>query len=196
VSRPRSARRTRASRTHPGLLGTRARKIAAAAGATIAALASLVSVLQFVDDKVSSKETGSVAGAKNAEIRSIELADSSEVLADYVQKVRPTDDRDYTADELARRGYEFLLRIRAKGPPGTHLRLRWMLFDERRGRVRGATYSQVVSDFKTSAPEQAVKWPAWVPYPPREGSYIVRFVLENDEHRPVDQEDSELFEYP
>jgi hypothetical protein len=71
-----------------------------------------------------------------------------------------------------------------------------MLFDERRGRVRGATYSQVVSDFKTSAPEQAVKSPAWVPYPPRQGSYFVRFILENDEHRPVDQEDSELFEHP
>jgi hypothetical protein len=169
--------------------------VGAAAAATVAALASLVSVLQFVDDKVGSDNGESTAPPKAAQIGSVKLTDTRELLADFVQKVRPTDDRDYTPDELARRGYEFLLALNAKGPTGTHLRLRWMLFDQRRGRVRGATYSQVVSDFKTSAPEQAVKSAAWVPYPPRAGSYFVRFVLENDEHRPVDQQDSPSFDH-
>lgn len=152
-------------------------------------------MLQFVDQKVNPTEADQTVAAKGAQIRSVKLTDTAEPLADYLNKARPTDDRNYTDDELRRVGYEFLLALKAKGPPGTHLRVRWMLYEDERGRVPGATYAQVSSDFETAVPDQERGWAVWVPYPPHDGRYYVRFILEDDKHRLVDQRDSRPFDH-
>lgn len=111
----------------------------------------------------------------------------------YLDEVRPTDARAYTRAELRRRGYSFLLDLSEEGPKGTHLHLRWALYDADGGRVPGRDYAQVSADFTTSATRQDRTWPVWVPHPPRQGRYLVRFTLEDEQRRPVDQAQSQTF---
>jgi hypothetical protein len=195
VSRPKTSRGAKARRAGADLLATRSRKIGAALVTTVAALASLTTVLQYVDNRLSPSRPEPTVAAKSAQIRSVTLSDVREPLADYLRKATPTDDRNYTADELAGLGYEFLLQLVATGDPGTRLRLRWQLHEDGRGRVPGASYAQVSSDFETSKPKQDREWAVWVPHPAHDGRYFVRFILEDDRHRLVDQEDSRRFEH-
>ena len=77
-----------------------------------------------------------------------------------------------------RRGYSFLLDVRAEGPPGTRLRLRWRLREQGGDALPGADYDQVASDFVTSALDQTAVVPVWVPDPSNPGRYVVRFTFQ------------------
>jgi hypothetical protein len=169
-----------------------ARRLGAGAGALLAASASLVAVLQFVDTKV---HPAPVA-VKGAEIRSVKLKDRAYPLGNFVAEIRPVEQRRYTADQLVAPGYRFVLELQAEGSPGTRLSLRWALYRVGGVRVPGAAYSQVASNFKTSASSQHLQaWPVWVPYPTTSGRYFVRFTLQDRNKRPLDQRDSRPFEH-
>lgn len=177
-------------RRRQGVLASRAGQVAAAVSATIATLAALVGVLDYVDKQVDPE-----IPAKVSQIHGVELRDTAQPLRDYVQEVRPTDGRAYTSEELQRRGYTFLVALSAEEPEGTHLRLRWVLYAADGSRVPGSDYAQVSADFTTSASRQERAWPVWVPFPPRDGRYRVRFMLEDDQQRPLDQAQSAPFVY-
>jgi hypothetical protein len=172
------------------VFATTAGKVGAAISAVVATLAALVGVLRYADEKIDPP-----VPVRIAEIKGVELRDVAQPLRDYLAEVRPTDGRRYTRDELRRPGCSFLLRLSAEGPEGMHVRLRWTLHDADGRRVPGAAYAQVSADFTTSASRQTRRWPVWVPPPPRDGRYVVRFTLEDDERRLIDQLQSRPFRY-
>src|ERR1700742_3553984 len=174
-----------------GLLASRAAKVGAAISAIVATLAALVAILEYVDRQVDPE-----VPVKLAQIETVDVRDTAQPLRDYLAETRPTDGRRYTPAELRREGYTFLLALSAEGPKGSHLRLRWELHEADGRRVPGADYSQVAADFTTSATRQGVEWPVWVPLPPRAGRYSVRFCLEDEDERPLDQAESARFAYP
>jgi len=147
----------------------------AGVAATVGVLASLVGVLTYIDDKT----TDPPAERKSPPlIKAITLHDTGEPLGDFLRKTPNSSGRSYTAAELRRRGYSFLLEVRAEGPPGTRLRLRWRLRVAGGDPVPGADYDQVASDFRTSALDQTEEVPVWVPDPVGPGRYVVRFTFQ------------------
>jgi hypothetical protein len=154
----------------------------------VATLASLVGVLEYVDKKVDPQ-----IPAKLAQIDGVEIRDTAQPLRDYIAETRPTDGRRYTPEELRQQGYSFLLHLSAEGPQGMHVRLRWELYRADGRRVMGRDYSQVSADFTTSASRQEREWPVWVPAPLHGGRYVVRFTLEDEDQRLLDQLQSQAF---
>jgi len=153
------------------------KQVGAGVGASVGVLASLVGVLSYIDDK--RKDPPPPDRKSPPEIQRITLHDSAEPLGDYLRK-NPSrkKKRSYTPAELRRRGYSFLLDVRAEGPVGRRLRLRFRLRVEDGDPVPGADYDQIVSDFTTSSPDQEAEVPAWVPDPIEPGRYVVRFTFE------------------
>lgn len=178
----------------PGQRGSpfasRAAKVGAAVTAIVATLAGLIGILEYVDKQVDPE-----VPLKQAEIQSVDIRDRGQPLRDYLAEVRPVDEREYTREELRRRGYTFLLALSAEGPKGSRLRLRWELHAADGRLIPGPDYSQVAADFTTSATRQEREWPVWVPVPSRAGRYAVRFWLEDEEERPLDQAESPRFAY-
>lgn len=153
----------------------------AGVAATVGVLASLVGVLSYIDQK---REDPPPPGRLTPpEIQRITLHDSAEPLAEFLRKVPDAEGRRYTPVDLRRRGYSFLLDVRARGPVGTRVRLRWRLRVEGGDAVSGADYDQVASDFKTAALDQTAEVPVWVPDPVRPGRYVVRFTFQRLDDR-------------
>jgi hypothetical protein len=174
------------------------RQAGAAVAATVGVLASLVGVLSYVDDK--SKDPPPPARRTPPLIQRIALHDNAEPLGDFLRKTPDSRGRPYTREELRRRGHSFLLAVRAEGPVGTRLRLRWRLRVADGDAVPGADYDQVASDFRTSALDQEAEVPVWVPNPAAPGRYVVRFTFErlDDQGHEVgfaSEKDSAPFDY-
>ena len=62
---------------------------------------------------------------------------SAEPLGEFLRKTPDSKGRSYTRADLRRRGYSFLLDVRAEGPPGTRLRLRTFQRLDDGGRIAG-----------------------------------------------------------
>jgi hypothetical protein len=123
--------------------------VGAGVATTAGVLASLAGVLSYIDDK-----------------------------RDFLRKTPNSKGRSYSPTDLRRRGYSFLLAVRAEGPVGTRLRLRWRLRLDGGDPVPGADYDQTASDFITSALDQTAQVPVWVPDPIASGRYVVRFTFQ------------------
>ncbi len=174
------------------------KQVGTAVAATAGVLASLVGVLSYIDDK--RKDPAPPDRKSPPEIQRIRLQDSAEPLGDFLRKVPDAEGRSYTPAELRRRGYSFLLGVRAEGPLSTRLRLRWRLRVEGGDPVPGADYDQVASDFKTSALDQTAEVPVWVPSPIEPGRYLVRFTFQRLDGKGqvvgfASERDSAPFEY-
>jgi hypothetical protein len=152
------------------------KQVGAGVAATVGVLASLVGVLSYVDQK--REDPPPTQRQSPPQIRRITLHDSAEPLGDFLRKTPDSKGRTYTAADLRRRGYSFLLDVHAEGPPGTRLRLRWRLRVDGGDPVAGADYDQVASDFRTSALDQTAQVPVWVPDPIASGRYVVRFTFQ------------------
>lgn len=152
------------------------KQVGAGVAATVGVLASLVGVLSYVDQK--RQDPPATDRTSPPEIRRIALHDDAESLADFLRKVPDAKGRSYTALDLRRRGYSFLLEVRARGPVGTRVRLRWRLRIDGGDPVIVADYDQVASDFTTSALDQSAEVPVWVPDPVAAGRYVVRFTFQ------------------
>lgn len=173
-----------------------AKQLGAGVAATVGVLASLVGVLSYVDEK---RKDPPPTESSQLEIRDTELFDPAEPLGDFLRK-QSLDADGYTAAELRQRGYSFQVTLRGEGPIGTRLRLRWRLRVEDGDPVPGADYDQIASDFKSSALQQEVTAPVWVPDPVAPGRYVVRFTFERLDSRGktvgfADEEDSKPFEH-
>jgi hypothetical protein len=151
------------------------KQVGAGVAATVAALASLVGVLAYIDQKRADEPPPE--RKTPPEIEKITLHDRAEPLRDFLRKTPDSKGRSYTPAELRQRGYSFLLDVRAHGPVGTRLRLRWRLLAGS-DPVPGRDYSQVASDFKSSALDQEAEVPVWVPRPIAPGRYVVRFTFQ------------------
>lgn len=174
------------------------KQVLAGLGAIVGLLASLVGVLSYVDEK--RKDPPPTERKSPPTIQRLSLHDSAEQLREFLRKTPDSKGRSYSAAELRRRGYSFLLAVRAEGPVGTRLRLRWRLRVADGDAVAGRDYDQVASDFKTSALDQSAEVPVWVPYPITPGRYVVRFTFErlNARGRVVgfaSERDSEPFDH-
>jgi hypothetical protein len=174
------------------------KQVGAGVAATVGVLASLVGVLSYVDQK--RQGPAPTSRTTPPEIQKIMLHDSAEPLADFLRKVPDAKGRRYTPIDLRRRGYSFLLAVRARGPVGTRVRLRWRLRVDGGDPVSGADYDQVASDFKTSSLDQSAEVPVWVPDPVEPGRYVVRFTFQRlDAHGVVvgfaSERDSRPFEH-
>jgi hypothetical protein len=153
----------------------RLKQVAAGIGATVGVLASLVGVLSYIDQR---RADPPPPARKSLSISRIALHDSAEPLGDFLRKTPNSRGRSYTRAERQHRGYSFLLEVRARGPVGTRLRLRWRLRFDAGDPVPGLDYDQIASDFKTSALDQSAEVPVWVPDPLVPGSYVVRFTFQ------------------
>jgi hypothetical protein len=173
-------------------------QVGAAVAATVGVLASLVGVLAYVDDK--RKDPPPPNRMSPPQIQKITLHDSAEPLGDFLRKTPDSRGRTYTPAELRRRGYSFLLDVRAEGPVGTRLRLRWRLLVAGGDPVPGADYDQVASDFRSAALDQTAQVPVWVPDPVAPGRYVVRFTFQRLDGRGhvsgfASEKDSAVFEH-
>lgn len=172
------------------------KQLGAGVAATVGVLASLVGVLSYIDEK---RKDPPPTTNSQLDIREVALFDPAEPLGDFLRK-QSLSTKGYTQAELRRRGYSFFVTLRGEGPVGTRLRLRWRLRVEDGDPVPGADYDQIASDFKSSALQQQVKAPVWVPDPLTPGRYEVRFTFERLDSRGktvgfADEEDSEPFEH-
>jgi len=125
----------------------------------------------------------------DARVMAVEQRGGEETLGDYVRETKPAGAR-YTAAQLRESGLVFAVRVRIRGAQGQKLPLRWSFYEVGGGRVRGPVYNQVGVVFAPLAREHARTWPVWVPQPPRDGRYFVRFTLDDPEGRPVDTKDT------
>ncbi len=152
------------------------KQVTAGVAATVGVLASLVGVLSYIDEK---RRDAPPSERKSLTIQSVTLQDRAERLEEFLTRKTPNSTgRSYAPIELRQRGYSFLLDVRAQGPVGARLRLRWSLRRVGGGAVSGREYDQVASDFKTSALDQTAEVPVWVPHPPVSGRYFVRFTFQ------------------
>ncbi|MGI8594861.1 MAG: hypothetical protein ACR2ML_10945 [Solirubrobacteraceae bacterium] len=173
------------------------KQVGAGLAALTGVLASLVGVLSYIDEK---RKDPPPTNRKSLQIKQISLHDKAEPLGDFLRKTPNSKGRSYSADELRRPGYSFLLDVRGQGPVGSRLRLRWRLRIAGGDPVPGADYDQVASDFKSAVLDQEERVPVWVPYPIASGRYIVRFTFQrlDDEGHEVgfgDERDSAPFKY-
>jgi len=152
------------------------KQVGTTVAATVGVLASLVGVLTYIDEK--RKDPPPPTRKTPPEINSVTLHDGAEQLGDFLRKTPDSTGRSYTPAELRQRGYSFLLDVRALGPVGTRVRLRWRLLVAGGDPLPGADYDQVASDFKTSALDQTAEVPVWVPHPIEPGRYVVRFTFQ------------------
>ena len=97
----------------------------------------------------------------------------------------------YSKPQLEQRGYTFNVSVRIIGQRGKKFPVRWTLYRrDPETRIEGRAYNQIAGDMRPASNDHASTWPVWIPYPPRAGTYFVRFTLEDQRRRPVSEKDS------
>ena len=131
----------------------------------------------------------------DARIERVTSRNVAEPLADYLDETRQSK-RRYTPDQLRQPGYVFNVSVRIIGQGGKKFPVRWSLYRRPEARVAGPSYNRIAGDMTPESNDHASTWPVWVPYPPRRGTYFVRFTLDDKRNRPVSEQDSQAFRYP
>jgi hypothetical protein len=131
----------------------------------------------------------------DARIERVTSRNVAEPLADYLNDTRQSK-RRYTADQLRQPGYVFNVSVRIIGQRDKKFPVRWSLYRRPEARVAGPSYNRIAGDMTPESDDHASTWPVWVPYPPRRGTYFVRFTLQDQRNRPVSEQDSQAFRYP
>jgi hypothetical protein len=131
----------------------------------------------------------------DARIEKVTSRNVAETLRDYLRETRQSA-RRYTPDQLRQRGYVFNVSVRIIGQRGKRFPVRWSLYRRPEARVAGPSYNRIAGDMTPQSADHASTWPVWVPYPARQGTYFVRFTLEDRRNRPVSEQDSRAFRYP
>jgi hypothetical protein len=102
----------------------------------------------------------------------------------------------FSREQLAQPGYEFTVTVTITGRIGKELPLRWRMFRKPESPLPGPLYDREAVGFEPKGAKHSNSWPVWVPYPPKRGTYYVRFTLDNPNGLPADQRDSAAFTYP
>jgi hypothetical protein len=171
----------------PARRRVRPRRFARIIGATIATLAALTALIDWVVGKISDHPPAKVA----AHITSVERQ-SRLSLGDHLEQVGdPRAGR--TPAELRQVGDVFVVAMRITGEQGNRLTLRWFMVDADTGaRLRHPGYTQEPAIFQPRTVSQERDYPVWIPPPPGPGRYTITFALVNTAGEPVDQETASL----
>ena len=105
--------------------------------------------------------------------------DPSASFGQYLARIdQPTS--GYTSRQLARRGALVEFRVSIVGFRGSHLRLKWELFDDASGRQVDESKAVVITPNKD---KNAARWQFWIPVPHRKGPFFaVAELLEQKKH--------------
>jgi hypothetical protein len=141
------------------------------------------------------KPQGAPPAKVDARIERVTSRNVAEPLRDYLDETRQSN-RRYTPDQLRQPGYVFNVSVRIIGQRGKKFPVRWSLYRRPEARIAGPSYNRMAGDMTPESADHASTWPVWVPYPPRRGTYFVRFTLEDQRNRPVSEQDSHAFRYP
>jgi hypothetical protein len=161
------------------------------AAALIGALAGAVAVVDWA-----SGLGGEPPPQIDAHIVRVTSRDVAEPLRQYLAETSQPS-HGYSRLQLEQRGYTFNFSVRIIGQRGKKFPVRWTLYRrDPETRLEGRAYNQVAGDMRPSSSDHASTWPVWIPYPPRAGTYFVRFTLEDQRRRPVSEKDSQPFRYP
>jgi hypothetical protein len=167
-------------------------RIAAVLGAVLGVLVAATTLIDWISNRGSDEPPATI----DARVLSVTRTSVAETLGDYVRDTAPAKKPPYTPEQLRETGYVFEVRVSIEGQLEQRLPLRWAMYSGAGGRrLGGDTYNQVAATFTPEGTRHSRTWPVWIPYPPAEGRYFVRFVLADADGRPVDERDSEPFRY-
>jgi hypothetical protein len=163
-----------------------------AAAAVVAFLVGVTNLTDWVQRKFDDPEPPPPAKI-DAQITGVRLSSARQSLEDYLlstgESLGGLTERE--RDEL---GFLFEVGVRLTGSQGERFPLLWSLRGAQSGeRVPGPAYAQLAVTFVPRGREHARTWPAWVPYPPRKGSYFLRVTLTDKQGQPVDMQESKPF---
>jgi hypothetical protein len=161
----------------------------------LAAVAAAIVLAFFFLLWASLKPQGGPPAKVDARIAKVSSRNVAEPLRDYLDETRQSK-RRYTTAQLRQPGYVFNVSVRIIGQRGKRFPVRWALYRRPEARVAGPSYNQIAGEMKPESADHASTWPVWVPYPPRRGTYFVRFTLEDQRNRPISEQDSHAFRHP
>jgi hypothetical protein len=185
------------SEAGPARTDTRSRiaKGFGALAAVVGVLVGLTTVTDWFERKLDEPEPRPPAKI-DARIDDVSLTGTRESLESYLRSTGQSL-RGLTERELGEPGLLFAVRVSLTGSVGERFPLRWSLRQAETGEALPApTYDQIGVVFTPRGREHSRRWPIWVPYPPRAGSYFLRVTLTDRKRQPVDERDSRRFRAP
>jgi hypothetical protein len=163
--------------------------------AVVGVLVGLTSLTDWFEGKLDEPEPRPPAKI-DARIDDVSLTGTRESLESYLRSTGQSL-RGLTERELGEPGLLFAVRVSLTGSVGERFPLRWSLRQAETGEALPApTYDQIGVVFTPRGREHSRRWPIWVPYPPRAGSYFLRVTLTDRKRQPVDERDSRRFRAP
>ncbi len=178
-----------------GSVGRRIYGGIAALGVLVGAVVGGLQLLDAFEKRVKDDVPGRIAPRLNA----VRERSRAVPLINYLRETGQST-RSFSTGQLEQSGYVFDVAVRIVGLVNKPYELRWSMY-QRRHNVEtllvGRAYSQVVAaKFVPRSPDHLTEWPVWVPPPPRQGIYVVRFVLLDERGLPVARRDSPELRYP
>jgi hypothetical protein len=166
------------------------KRIGATTAAVLAGLASLTSVIAWLQSQVKSKPVPPISSA----ITAARLSSEHEPLGDYWRSIHKPMSM-LTKEEQAEEGLLFAVKVKLRGAPGSARLLYWSMHKASGARLKGPAYNPKgpAAKFTPESRAHAGGGPVWTPYPPRRGSYYVRFTLFDANRKPVDERKTPVF---
>jgi hypothetical protein len=184
---PKAARRRR---RRPAL-GRRAYAAIAGLGVIAGALAGTIALFHDVLGLFASDTPASI----DARIDKVVQTRTRMPFGEYLDETK-LPRSSFSKEQLAQHGYEFTVTVTITGRVGQELPLRWRMFRKPETPLPGPIYGREAVGFEPKGEKHSNSWPVWAPYPPRRGTYYVRFILDDPNGLPADQQDSPTFTYP
>ena len=169
---------------------TRLAGIVAGVAAGIGLLASLTGLIDWVQGKVTTPPPKRIV----PELVQAQLQPVRETLGEYLtDQGQPTG--TLTREQQREHGLVFLVEVRLRGGHDEEMPLRWQLYRGSGERVPGNLYRQTPLGFAPRNQDHQRTARLWLPYPPRRGSYFVRFTLLNPKGETIDEVNTKPFRF-
>ena len=162
----------------------------AAAGAAVALLVGLTSVIDWVGRTIDPPNQPVV----DAQLLNVALSREREPLGNYLRDTRQPLD-ELSEREQREQGLVFNVRVSIVGAVGKQFPLAWTMLDAKTGRPLSddRLYRQIAVDFIPKGVTHNRTWQVWVPYPSRAGDYKLETTLMDENEQLVDQKTTEPF---
>ncbi len=158
-----------------------ASKMLGLAGAAIAAIASLTTIISWSAGIFSSTPPPVI----EAQLLAADVDSVHERLVDYLEETGQSSE-GLSRPEAIEEGIRVNVKVRLRGRVGKEIPLTWSVLRDDGARLRGEIYNQTAAVFTPKSEAHSARVPVWIPYPPRAGTYRVRFALTDSERRPLD----------
>jgi hypothetical protein len=174
-----------ASGSPAGRSRTRLAAYLASAALILGALASATNVVDWVDRTLFGEDPPPPPPPPKISTKiTAATYDGPERLGAYLKDTNQST-QGLTRKELREEGLLFRVSVSLTGSVGKDFPLRWAMYDEARGRLGRRIYNQTAATFTPASPTHERTVPIWSPYPPRTGTYTVRFTLIDAARKPV-----------